>query len=185
VDFRLSREQEELRELARAFADDVVAPLASKRDREHIFPEDVMQAAAKIGFLGLSVPKSMGGMDVGNLGQCLVLEEIARVDASAHVTLSVHNSQATSPIKTWGSDFLKDIYLPQLAKGSIIGAYALTEPHAGSDAAALSCRAVRKGDHYVLNGTKMWITTGARADLLVVFARTDKDAPKPEGVASS
>jgi alkylation response protein AidB-like acyl-CoA dehydrogenase len=184
LDFRLSKEHEDLRARARAFADEVVAPLAGKRDREHIFPEEILQAAREVGYTGLIVPKSMGGLDVGNLGMCLVLEEIARVDASAHVTLSVHSSLATSPIKAWGGETLKNKYLPELAKGNLIGAYALTEPHAGSDAAALSTTAVRDGDRFVLNGTKMWITTGARADLLVVFARTDKDAPKAKGISA-
>lgn len=184
MDFRLSDEHLELRERARAFADEVVAPEAAKRDREHLFPEAVLQEAARIGFLSLITPKEYGGMDAGNLGQCIVLEEVARVDASAHVTLSVHNSLATSPIKAWGSDWLKQRYLPLLARGELIGAYALTEPHSGSDAAALSCTAVRKGDQYFLTGTKMWITTGARADLVIVFARTDREAPKAKGITA-
>ena len=184
MDFQLTDRQLELRAQARAFAEEVVMPEAAQRDREHTFPEDMVKEAAKCGFLGLLVDEDSGGLNAGTLGQCLVLEEIARVCASTHVTLSVHNSLATSPILTWGSDSLKKRYLRSLATGELIGAYALTEPHAGSDAAALSCVAKKDGDDYVLNGTKMWITTGARADLVIIFARTDPDVPNAKGISA-
>jgi alkylation response protein AidB-like acyl-CoA dehydrogenase len=184
MDFKLTDEQEQWRAEARVFADTVVAPGSLDRDLAHTFPEEQLLAAARLGYLGLLVPKKYGGLDIGNLGQNLILEEIARADASTHVTISVHNSLVTGPIKFWGSEALKDLYLPRLATGEIIGAYALTEPHSGSDAAALSCTAVPSGDGWVLNGTKMWITTGARADLIIVFARTDKDAPKAKGISA-
>ncbi len=184
MDFQLTPEQEALRAEARAFADQVVKPGAAARDREHRFAEDMIRAAAAKGYLGLIVPKELGGRAAGNLGQCLVLEEIARADASTHVTISVHNSLVTGPIRTFGSETLRRRWLPRLARGELIGAYALTEPHSGSDAAALSMTAVRNGHNWILNGSKMWITTGGRADLIVAFARTDKDAPKARGISA-
>ncbi len=184
MDFHLSPEHLALREEARRFADEVVAPGADARDRAHSFGEEVLQAAAAKGYLGLLVPKSYGGRDVGNFGQCLILEELARADMGSHVGISVHNSLVTGPIKQWGSEALKQRWLPPLASGKLIGAYALTEPHSGSDAAALSLTAVKDGAGYVLNGTKMWITTGKRADLAIVFARTNREAPKAKGISA-
>ncbi len=180
----LSPDLERLRLEARAFADEVVAPGACERDREKRFPKEVLAAAAARGYYGLMVPEIYGGMQAGNLGQSVILEEFARADASTHVTLSVHNSLVCGPLLAYGNEDLKRAWLPKLASGQALGAYALTEPHAGSDAAALSCSAVRDGDSWVLNGTKMWITTGTQCDVLLLFARTDKDAPKAKGISA-
>lgn len=184
MDFRLTDAHEALRAEARAFADEVVAPGAGDRDASKRFPIELVRAAADKGYLGLLVDEQYGGRGVGNLGQALVLEEIARADASTHVTISVHSSLVTGPIAKWGTDELKQEFLPRLATGELLGAYALTEPHSGSDAAALSCAAVRDGDDWVLNGTKMWITTGQTADVIVVFARTDKDVANAKGISA-
>ncbi|MEE2713670.1 MAG: acyl-CoA dehydrogenase family protein [Planctomycetota bacterium] len=184
MDFRLTNEQQALQDEARGFADDVVAPGAQERDRAHEFPRDVVRQAGEKGYLGLLIPEEYGGGSVGNVAQCLILEEIARADASTHVTISVHNSLFTVPVLTWGTEAFKKKYLPRFATGELLGAYALTEPHSGSDAAALSTTAVRDGDEWVLNGTKMWITTGASANFVVVFARTDKDAPNVKGISA-
>lgn len=173
-----------LRADARAFADGVVAPGAAERDRTKAFPADVLVESAARGYYGIIVPESYGGMNAGNMGQSVILEEFARADASTHVTLSVHNSLVCAPLLAYGSEDLKRAWLPKLASGEALGAYALTEPHAGSDAAALSCTAVRDGDSWVLNGTKMWITTGTQCDVLLLFARTDKGAPKAKGISA-
>lgn len=184
MNFDFSPEERALLEEARAFADDVCAPGALERDLDHAYPEAQVKAAAEKGYLGLLVPEKYGGRDLGNMGQSIVLEEIARTDPATHVTLSVHNSLATGPIKEWGSEELKQKYLPKLATGELIGAYALTEPQSGSDAAAMNTTAVRDGDEWVLNGTKIWITTGAQADVAVVFARTNPDVPKAKGISA-
>jgi alkylation response protein AidB-like acyl-CoA dehydrogenase len=184
MDLTLSPDLVTLRDEARAFADEFVRPGAEERDRTKEFPGAIVQKAAKKGWLALLTPKAYGGVEAGNLRQCLILEEIARADASVHVTISVHNSLAQSPIVRFGSEEVKKAYLPRLAKGEILGAYALTEPHSGSDAAALSCTAVQEGDHWVLNGTKMWITTGNEAGAIVIFTRTDKAAPKAKGITA-
>ncbi|NRA95278.1 MAG: acyl-CoA dehydrogenase family protein, partial [Planctomycetes bacterium] len=121
MDFRLSDEQQALRDEARAFADDVVAPGAQERDRAQEFPRDVVRQASEKGYLGLLIPDEYGGRYVGNVGQCLILEEIARADASTHVTISVHNSLFTVPLIKWGRDEIKRKYLPRLATGEFLG----------------------------------------------------------------
>jgi butyryl-CoA dehydrogenase len=184
MELTLTSELEALRAEARAFADNVVKPGAAERDRTKEFPAAVVRAAAKRGWLSLLIPKAYGGVEAGNLRQCVVLEEMARADASVHVTISVHNSLASGPITRFGSEELKRAYLPRMATGEILGAYALTEPHSGSDAAALSCTAVPDGNEWVLNGTKMWITTGNEAGVIVVFARTDKSVSKAKGISA-
>jgi butyryl-CoA dehydrogenase len=184
MDFALTPELEALRADARAFSDGVVKAGAAERDRTKEYPAEIVRQAAKKGWLSLLIPKAYGGAEAGNLRQCMVLEEIARADASVHVTISVHNSLASGPITRFGSDELKRAYLPRMATGELIGAYALTEPHSGSDAAALSCAAVADGNEWVLNGTKMWITTGNEAGIVVVFARTDKTVSKAKGISA-
>jgi alkylation response protein AidB-like acyl-CoA dehydrogenase len=169
---------------AAAFAEEVLRPTAAARDRSKAFPRAETRAAAAKGWLGFLAPRELGGIAAGNLRQAVVLEEFARVDMAAHVGISVHNSLVVGPTMKYGSAELQRRFVPQLARGEWVGAYALTEPHAGSDAAALSLSAERKGDRFVLNGSKMWITTGAEADVLLVFARTDKAAPKAKGVSA-
>jgi butyryl-CoA dehydrogenase len=184
MDLTLTPDLEALRTEAKTFADTVVKPGAVERDRTKEFPAAIVQQAARKGWLSLLIPKTFGGAESGNLKQCVVLEEIARADASVHVTISVHNSLASGPICRFGSEELKRAYLPRMASGEILGAYALTEPHSGSDAAALACAAVLDGDHWVLNGTKMWITTGNEAGVIVIFARTDKTVSKAKGISA-
>ena len=184
MDFRLTPEQESLRDEAKEFAESVVAPGAAIRDRDHLYPEDIMRAATELGYLGLLIPEKWGGNGRGNLAQAIILEEIARCDASAHVTISVHNSLVTAPIVKWGTDALRSAILPDMARGALIGAYALTEPEAGSDAASLKCQADRDGSDWVLTGSKIWITTGARADVMIVFARTNREVSKAKGISA-
>ena len=180
----LSDQEHALRDEARLFADEVVLPAAAERDAESRFPREIFDACAQRGYTGLIVDPKYGGRGLGNVVQCLVFEELARVDASAHVTVSVHASLATSPLLKWGTEEQKQRWLPPLAKGELLGAYALTEPGAGSDAAALRTTAVRDGEDWVLNGSKMWITTGGEADFVIAFARTDPEARNAKGISA-
>lgn len=182
--FRLPESVEALRRGAAEFAARELAPGAGRRDLDKEFPAEALRSAAALGYLGLLVPPNFGGQGRGNLAQSAVLEEIACADASVHVTLSVHNSLVCSPIARFGTDDQRSRYLPLLARGERLGAYALTEPGAGSDAASLTTTAVRRGDRYVLNGSKMWITTGDVATLMIVFARTDPAEKRARGISA-
>lgn len=181
MDFRLNQDQLELRRRAKDFAERRVAPSAAAREKAKEFPWDLFREAAAEGFAGCLVPKTYGGSAIGNVGQCIVLEEIAVACASTHVTLSVHNSLISGPLVKYGSEALKRQWLPDLAVGKKLGSYLLTEPGSGSDAASMKSTAVRDGDSWILNGDKMWITSGDTADVGVVFARTDLD-PKAKPV---
>ena len=178
----LTAEERALQATAREFADREVAPQADANSRDARFPAELVRRAGELGFLGMLAPREYGGTMAGNFAQVLVLEEVNRVCASTGVTISVHNSLATNPIRQFGSPDVHRRYLPLLARGEKLGAYCLTEPHSGSDAAALRTTAVRDGEDWVLNGTKFFITTGAEADLYVVFARTD--AHKTHGITA-
>ncbi len=176
MDFGWSEELTMIRDTAREVAAKEVAPRAAQADREGRFPMEQFRALAKLGFAGMLIPEEYGGSNLGHLAMVTVMEEVNAACASTGVTLSVHNSLVGSPILHWGSEYLKDRYLPKLATGELLGAYALTEPGAGSDAASLKCKAVKKGDRYVLNGVKAWITTGRESDVVIVFATTDPEA---------
>jgi len=178
MDFQLTEEQQLIRETAREFALKEVAPTADIRDKEHRFPIEEFKKAAELGFAGMLIPEEYGGSMLGVEGQIIVVEEIARACASTAVTLSVHNSLCASPIVKFGTEEQKAAFLPRLASGEWLGAYALSEAGAGSDAAALACRATPDGDDWVLDGPKLWITSGNEADLMIVFARA------PEGVTA-
>lgn len=173
MDALLNAEQRALRDLARDFADNEVAPQADRNSREGRFPAEVMRRAGELGFMGLLIPTTYGGSAKGNLALTVVLEQINRACASTGVTISVHSSLCSAAVERFGSDGLRARYLPALASGERIGAYCLTEPQSGSDAAALLTQARREGDTYILSGTKIFVSTGAEAGLLVVFARTD------------
>ncbi|MSR75583.1 MAG: acyl-CoA dehydrogenase [Planctomycetes bacterium] len=183
MDFALSTEEQELQAGARAFAA-VIAEDSMERDATHEFPRALLQEAARLGYWGLGIPKQFGGLGLNMLEQCLVLEEFARADASLHVTLSVHNSLACGPIIRWGSLAQQQEWLPNMAAGHTLGAYALTEPSSGSDAAALRTRATRDGSGWLVNGTKLWITTGVSAETFIVFARTNPELPKTKGISA-
>ena len=174
MDFELTEEQQLIRQMAGDFADQVVAPTADARDREHRFPLDEFKQAAELGFAGMLVPEEYGGSDLGVLSTILVIEEISRACASTGVTLSVHNSLVSSPIVKFGTEEQKKTWLPRLASGEYLGAYALSEAGAGSDAAALTCKATRDGDAWLLNGAKLWITSGNEADFMIVFAKAEE-----------
>ncbi len=174
----LDEQERMIQKTARDFARKELRPIVAENDEKGIFPEEIFTKLGELGFMGITVPEEYGGVGLGNFCLVLALEEINRVCPSTGVTMSVHNSLTNWAIFTYGSDALRKKYLPKLATGEIIGAYAVTEPEAGSDVAAIRMSAVKSDDEYVLNGTKIFITTGDRAGATIVFARTDPDDRK-------
>jgi alkylation response protein AidB-like acyl-CoA dehydrogenase len=174
MDFDLPEELLLLQETARDFAESELAPAAAELDRAEEFPRVHWAKLAQLGFLGFLIPERYGGAGLGHLALTVALEEINRACPSTGVTVSVHNSLMAGPLVRFGTEEQKEKYLPRLASGELVGAYALTEPGSGSDAAALETTAVLKGDHYILNGRKAWITSGASAGLLLAFATLDR-----------
>ncbi|PIE23285.1 MAG: acyl-CoA dehydrogenase [Planctomycetota bacterium] len=174
VGFDLSEDLTMLRDTARDFADKELVPNAARWDRELHFPREALEKAAELGFLGMNVPEEYGGNEMGSLGLCVLLEEINRGCASTGVTISVHNSLFCSPVVKFGTEEQKQKFLPKMAKGEALGGYCLSEAGAGSDAASLRCSAKKDGDDWILDGAKLWITTGSEADAFIVFARTSE-----------
>lgn len=174
----LTEEQREIAGVARQFAQERLLPFAADWDREHRFPAEALAEMGELGFLGMLVPEQWGGCDTGYLTYALALEEIAAGDGACSTIMSVHNSVGCAPILRFGTDEQKQRFLPTLASGQQIGGFALTEPHAGSDAGSLRTRARRDGDSYVLDGAKQFITSGREAGTVIVFAVTDADAGK-------
>ncbi len=183
MDFKLTEDQEALRKLVREFALREVAPSAAQRDEEEVFDRTIFEKMAKIGLAGIPWPEEYGGAGLDFVSYVIAVEELSRVCASTGVTLSAHLSLASWPIYKFGSEEQKQKYLRALALGEKLGAYGLTEPSAGTDAASLRTTAVRDGDHFVLNGTKMFTTNGGEADIYVVFATTDM-SKKAKGVTA-
>ena len=173
---KLSEEQKLLRESVREFAEDVVRPRAREIDETGEFPRAFFDQAAELGLAGVAVPEEYGGSGMDTISYCLVIEEISRVCATSGVILSVNNSLVCDPILKFGSEEQKKELLTPLASGSKLGCFALTEPGAGSDAAALLSTAKRDGDDYIVNGNKVFITNGTDADLAIIFASVDLDA---------
>jgi len=184
MQLELTEEQAMIRDAARAMAEGELLPRATKQDRQEKLDPEVFGKLGDLGLWGLTVPTEYGGAGLGNLELSLVLEEINRACASTGVTLSVHNSLVCGPIRKFGTDAQKKEWLPRLAAAEIYGAYCLTEPNAGSDAAALETTARLDGDQWVLNGTKIWVTNGGIAGLFVVYARTDPKASKAKGITA-
>ncbi|HEY2292446.1 MAG TPA: acyl-CoA dehydrogenase family protein [Thermoanaerobaculia bacterium] len=178
VDFSLSEDQQLLRDEVRRFAVERIQPGVAERDREHRFPLDIFQEMGEMGLLGMLVPEEYGGAGTDTLAYLLAMEEVARVDPAVAVTFSVHNSVCCWPIVRFGSEALKRKVLPSLAAGETLGAFGLTEPGSGSDAASLKTSAKRDGDSWVLNGEKAWITNAGYAGWYVVVARTNPEAGK-------
>jgi alkylation response protein AidB-like acyl-CoA dehydrogenase len=178
MNFDLSAAQQDLREQAAEFADREVAPHAARWDREDRFPAEVFEKLAKAGFMGLCVPEEYGGGGTDFLSYVLLIEEISRADAGVGVTLAVHTSAGTLPILGHGTEEQKARWVPDLARGAKIGCFALTEPEAGSDAAAIEARAEKVPGGYRVSGHKQWVTNGRAAGTMVLFARA------PEGVTA-
>ena len=173
MDFTLSNEQKLIRDSARDFAQIELLPGVIERDEKQEFPESQIRKMGKMGFLGMMVNPKYGGGGMDTLSYVLAMEEISKIDASCSVIMSVNNSLVCWGIEKYGSEEQKKKYLPDLATGKKIGAFCLSEPEAGSDATSQRTTAIEKGDHYILNGTKNWITNGNSASIYLVIAQTD------------
>jgi butyryl-CoA dehydrogenase len=176
MNFRLTEEHEMIRKMVRDFAKNEVAPSAAERDEEERFDREIFDKMAELGLTGIPWPEEYGGIGSDYLAYCIAVEELSRVCASTGVTLSAHTSLAGWPIYKFGSEEQKHKYLKPMAQGEKIGAYGLTEPGSGSDAGGMRTTARLDGDHYVLNGSKIFITNGGIADIYVVFALTDPES---------
>ena len=184
MDFELSPEQKEVQELARAFADREIEPNAAAWDREHRFPREVFAKLAELGLMGTCVPEEYGGAGADFLSYILVLEQLSRADAGVGVTVAVHTSAVTLPVLAFGTDEQRARFVPPLARGDHLGAFALTEPEAGSDAGALRTRAEPEGDGWRITGAKQWITNARYAGTFLLFARTDQETAGARGVSA-
>jgi butyryl-CoA dehydrogenase len=185
MNFDLSDDERLVQQTARDFAEKVLKPRAAEFERAGSVPREVLSQMAELGFMGMLTPEEYGGSGLNNFCLALVQMEVNRACASTGVTMSVHNSLLTSPILRFGNEQQKKTVLGKLARAEWIGAYSLSEPGSGSDAGALTATAKRDGDHYVLNGTKNFVTNGGIADLFIVFARTHPDpAMKTKGISA-
>jgi alkylation response protein AidB-like acyl-CoA dehydrogenase len=188
VDFELSPEQREIQSLARDFAKREIDPHAAEWDREHHFPRELYAKLAAVGLMGVCIPEQLGGAGADFLSYILVLEELSRADASVGVTVAVHTSAVTLPILMLGTDEQRSRFVPPLAHGEQLGAFALTEAEAGSDAGSLRSRAVADtddhGDGWTITGSKQWITNGRYAGTILFFARSDPDSQGAHGVSA-
>ena len=173
MDFELSAEQEQVREVARAFAEAELGNKIAPFDERHEFPHEIVKKLGPLGFLGVIIPEEYGGAGLDYVSYALIVEELCRGDASVGITMWAHNSLCSNHIATFGSPEQKQRYLPPLASGQVLGAWGLTEPGSGSDAAALVTRAELRGGEWVLNGSKAFITNASVASTAVVMARTD------------
>jgi butyryl-CoA dehydrogenase len=173
MNYPLSEEERMIQKTARDFARKTLAPVAVEANEKGLFPDVIFKQLGELGFMGVTVPEEYGGVNLGSFCLALALEEVSAVCASTGVTMSVHNSLTNWAILKYGSEALRKRYLPRLSSGEILGAYAITESEAGSDVAAMRLSAVRKGSEYILNGTKIFISTGDKAGAIIVFGRTD------------
>src|SRR5580698_440665 len=176
MDFSLNDHQKLIRDTVRQFMEAEVRPSVKQRDREERFPAEEIKKLAELGCCGMMIPEEWGGPGLDTLSYVLMLEEVARVDAGMATSLGVTNSAVQVPLIKFGTEEQKKKYLRRLATGETLGAFCLTEPAAGSDAAGIQARAVRHGDSYKLSGTKTWVTNGSVAGVLLVFAKTDPAA---------
>lgn len=183
MDYELPEDIKMLRDMARKFAAEEIGPNARDWDREGLIPQATINNLAELGFMGILVPEGFGGAGIGYLGVTVIIEEVARYCGGTALMLAAHNGLCTGHILVGANDQQKAKYLPDLASGKILGAWALTEPGSGSDAAALRSTAVRDGSEWIINGSKNFITNGHRAGVFVVLARTDPDAPKTKGIS--
>ncbi len=172
-DFALGEDIDLLRETVRAFADDKIAPRAAAIDADNEFPSDLWPELGALGLLGITVEEDFGGAGLGYLAHVVAMEEISRASASVGLSYGAHSNLCVNQLRRWGNDEQKRRYLPKLISGEHLGALAMSEPGAGSDVMGMRTTAVRDGDSYVLNGSKMWITNAPQADVLIVYAVTD------------
>ncbi|NIM22380.1 MAG: acyl-CoA dehydrogenase, partial [Candidatus Latescibacteria bacterium] len=172
----MNEEQKMIQDTIRKFADEEIAPAASENDKKGEFPRELFKKLADLGFMGTPIPEEYGGAGFDYISHAIVAEEIGRVDSSLRGTYSVQVSLVELPIFKYASEKQKKKYLPKLTSGEWIGCFGLTEPDAGSDPASMLATAEDRGDHYLLNGQKTWITNAGIADLAIVYAKTDKEA---------
>lgn len=175
MDLRFTEEQEMMRKMVREFSENEVAKEIPAMNEDQ-FPKETIKKMGELGLMGIPIPEEYGGSGMDLVSYIIAINELSRVSATVGVILSVHTTLGTMPILKFGTEEQKQKYVPKLAKGEYLGAFALTEPSAGSDAASLKLRAEDKGDHYVLNGSKIFITNGNEADIFITFARTGKEA---------
>ena len=173
LNFHLGEETDMLRDMTHQFAEDEIAPRAAQIDIDNLFPNDLWKKFGSLGLLGITVEEEYGGSNMGYLAHCVAMEEISRASASVGLSYGAHSNLCVNQIRKNGSHEQKQKYLPKLCSGEHIGALAMSEPGAGSDVVSMRLRADKKGDHYVLNGNKMWITNGPDADTYVIYAKTD------------
>jgi alkylation response protein AidB-like acyl-CoA dehydrogenase len=177
----LTPEQQEIQQLARDFAREQIAPHSAQWDRDGHFEPSLVTRLGELGFLGMLLPEEHAGLGLDTTTYLIALEEIAAVDASVAVLMSVHNSLPTQMILRWGTDEQKRRFLEPMARGELLGAFALSEPEAGSDAASLRCQARRDGEDWILDGTKAWVTSGSHAGVILAMARTDRPDDRKGG----
>ncbi|WP_296317897.1 acyl-CoA dehydrogenase [Winogradskyella sp. UBA3174] len=175
MDFNLTEEHIMIRDAAKDFAQTELLPGVIERDNKQEFPQELVKKMGDLGFMGIMVDPKYGGSGMDTISYILIMEELSKIDASASVIVSVNNSLVCYGIENYGNQAQKDKYLPKLASGDMVGAFCLSEPEAGSDATSQATTAIDKGDHYIINGTKNWITSGGRAGIYLVIAQTDRD----------
>lgn len=174
MDFDLNEEQLLVQQTAREFAEKVLAPGVIERDDKMIYPTEQIKELSELGFMGMMVPEKWGGAGLDAVSYCLAIEEISKVEAATGVVMSINNSLVCQLMMDWATDDQKEMYLRKLASGEWLGAFSLSEPQAGSDASNLLTFAERKNDHYVINGTKNWVSNGIHSNVVIVFAMTEK-----------
>lgn len=175
MDFSLTEEHLMIRDAARDFAQTELLPGVIERDNAQVFPDELVRKMGELGFLGIMVDPKYGGSGMDAISYVLIMEELSKIDASASVIVSVNNSLVCYGLEAYGNEEQKQKYLTKLATGEFVGAFCLSEPEAGSDATSQKTTAIDNGDHYILNGTKNWITNGGRSDVYLVIAQTDRD----------
>ena len=175
MDFSLTEEHLMIRDAARDFAQTELLPGVIERDETQTFPQELVRKMGDLGFMGIMVDPKYGGSGMDSISYVLIMEELSKVDASASVIVSVNNSLVCYGLEQYGTESQKEKYLTKLATGEYVGAFCLSEPEAGSDATSQKTTAIDMGDHYLLNGTKNWITNGGRSDVYLVIAQTDRD----------
>lgn len=184
MNLTFTQEQDMMRKMVRDFAEKEIAPIIEQMDETDEFPTEVVRKMGELGLMGIPLPQRYGGSGMDFTSYIIAIHELSKVSASFGVILSVHTSVGTNPIFYFGTESQKKKYVTKLAQGDYLGAFGLTEPSAGSDAASLKTRAVKKGDHYVLNGSKVFITNGEVADTFVVFARTNPEEVGHRGISA-
>ncbi|MFG6114032.1 acyl-CoA dehydrogenase [Halobacillus sp. MO56] len=184
MNLHFTDEQEMMRKMVRDFAQKEVAPAIERMETEDRFPREIVTKMGELGLMGIPIPEKYGGSEMDYTSYIIAIHELSKVSATVGVILSVHTSVGTLPILNFGTEEQKQKYIPKLASGEYLGAFALTEPSAGSDAGSLKTRAVKQGDSYILNGSKVFITNGGEADTYIVFARTNMDETGYQGVST-